>query len=180
MPDFGTPQSILKFDRKLAPEELIRAIRLFVAAEYEAVQMYMQAAEASSDPAAKKLLGDISSEELVHAGEFSELLFKLSPDDAKFFAAGRDEAGDKMKLASVADMVRLSADMIRTADLRAVLSDMWAKSQRNVEKFMQAVKDHVARWVKEGLYKTPEISRVLATITNRQVGLNPSGELIIL
>ena len=109
MPEFGTPKSILKFDRKLSPEELIRAIRLFVAAEYEAVQMYMQAAEASGDPAAKKLLADVSNEELVHAGEFSELLFKLSPDDAKFFAMGRDEAGDKMKLSSVADMLRMAA-----------------------------------------------------------------------
>ena len=38
MPDFGTPFSGLARDRKLTNEELIRAIRFMVAAEYEAIQ----------------------------------------------------------------------------------------------------------------------------------------------
>ena len=39
MPEFGSPFSGLKNDRKLTKDELIRAIRFMVAAEYEAVQM---------------------------------------------------------------------------------------------------------------------------------------------
>ena len=37
MPDFGSPFSGMANDRKLRKEELIRAIRFLVAAEYEAV-----------------------------------------------------------------------------------------------------------------------------------------------
>ena len=38
MPEFGTPFSGNKSDKKLTPAELIRSIRFMVAAEYEAVQ----------------------------------------------------------------------------------------------------------------------------------------------
>lgn len=41
MPEFGSPFSGLANRNKLTHEELIRAIRFMVAAEYEAVQMYM-------------------------------------------------------------------------------------------------------------------------------------------
>jgi len=45
MPNFGSPFSGLTNDRKLTDAELIRAIRFMVAAEYEAIQMYMQLAD---------------------------------------------------------------------------------------------------------------------------------------
>ena len=48
MPEFSNPFTILKNDRKLTKEELIRAIRFMIAAEYEAIQLYMQLA-ASTD-----------------------------------------------------------------------------------------------------------------------------------
>jgi len=79
---------ILKFERPLDKDELIRAIRLFIAAEQEAVQMYMQAAEATDDKDAQAVLKSISDEELVHVGEFSQLLAKLSPHDAEMFEKG--------------------------------------------------------------------------------------------
>ncbi len=41
---FETPFSGLAKDRKLTEAELIRAIRFMVAAEYEAIQMYVQLA----------------------------------------------------------------------------------------------------------------------------------------
>ena len=46
MPTFGTPFSGLSNDRKLTNQELVRAIRFLVAAEYEATQLYMQLAGA--------------------------------------------------------------------------------------------------------------------------------------
>ena len=42
MPEFGSPFSGLANDRKLTEAEIIRAIRFMVAAEYEAIQLYMQ------------------------------------------------------------------------------------------------------------------------------------------
>lgn len=41
MPEFGTVFSSLANDRKLRDEELMRAIRFMIAAEYEAIQFYM-------------------------------------------------------------------------------------------------------------------------------------------
>ena len=39
MPEFGNPFSGISKDRKLTKEELIRAIRFMIAAEYEAIQL---------------------------------------------------------------------------------------------------------------------------------------------
>ncbi len=91
MPEFGSPFSGLANDRKLSKAELIRAIRFMVAAEYEAVQLYMQLAESTDSALAVDVLTDIADEERVHAGEFLRLLDELAPDEAKFYAEGAGE-----------------------------------------------------------------------------------------
>jgi len=91
MPVFGSPFSGLANDRKLGDEELIRAIRFMVAAEYEAVQLYMQLAESTDNRLAVEVLKDIADEERVHAGEFLRLLRELAPDEEKFYAEGAKE-----------------------------------------------------------------------------------------
>ena len=67
MPDFGQPFSGLANDRKLNDEELIRAIRFMVSAEYEAIQLYMQLAESTDNKLAIEVLTDIADEERVPA-----------------------------------------------------------------------------------------------------------------
>jgi len=79
MPEFGSPFSGLAHDRKLTDEELVRAIRFMVAAEYEATQMYMQLAESTDNELAVEVLRTLANEELVHAGEFLRLLRELAP-----------------------------------------------------------------------------------------------------
>ena len=91
MPEFGSPFAGMKADRKLTKAELIRAIRFMVAAEYEAVQLYMQLAESIDDKLAKEVLVDIADEERVHAGEFLRVLKHLAPDEEKFYKEGEDE-----------------------------------------------------------------------------------------
>ena len=91
MPVFGSPFSGLASDKKLADEELVRAIRFMVAAEYEAVQLYMQLAESTDNRLAVEVLKDIADEERVHAGEFLRLLRELAPDEEKFYAEGAKE-----------------------------------------------------------------------------------------
>ena len=91
MPEFGSPFSGLANDRKLTHEELVRAIRFMVAAEYEAVQLYMQLAESIDDELAIEVLKDIADEERVHAGEFLRLLKHLEPNEEKFYAEGAEE-----------------------------------------------------------------------------------------
>lgn len=96
MPEFGHPFSGLANGRKLTDEELIRAIRFMVAAEYEAIQMYMQLAESTDNKLAIEVLKDVADEERVHAGEFLRLLRELSPDEAAFYEEGAQEVEEEI------------------------------------------------------------------------------------
>ena len=97
MPEFGSPFSGLANDRKLTHEELVRAIRFMIAAEYEAVQLYMQLAESTDNELVIEVLNDIADEERVHAGEFLRLLKHLEPDEEKFYAEGAEEVEEEIK-----------------------------------------------------------------------------------
>jgi rubrerythrin len=97
MPEFGSPFSGMASDRKLTHEELIRAIRFMIAAEYEAIQLYMQLAESTDNELAIDVLKDIADEERVHAGEFLRLLRELAPDEEKFYAEGAEEVEEELE-----------------------------------------------------------------------------------
>ena len=97
MPEFGSPFSGIAHDRKLTAEELVRAIRFMVAAEYEAVQLYIQLAESTDNKLAIEVLKDIADEERVHAGEFLRLLRELAPDEAEFYAQGAAEVEEEIE-----------------------------------------------------------------------------------
>lgn len=94
MPEFVNPFSGKIPDRKLTLEELIRAIRLNIAAEHEAVHLYLAHADATDHPLAKKVLIDIANEERVHIGEFERLLEILTGDEAKWLAEGKAEVDE--------------------------------------------------------------------------------------
>lgn len=91
MPNFGTPYSGLKYDKKISKTELIRSIRFLIAAEYEAVQMYTQLAESTDNKLAISVLSDITNEERVHAGEFLRLLKQLDPSESDYYEQGSKE-----------------------------------------------------------------------------------------
>ena len=97
MPEFGSPFSGLAKDRKVTKEELIRAIRFMIAAEYEAIQLYMQLAESTDNKLAQEVLKDIADEERVHAGEFLRLLKELAPDEDKFYSEGAKEVEEEIE-----------------------------------------------------------------------------------
>ena len=97
MPEFGNPFSGMKAGRKVTRDELIRGIRFMVAAEYEAVQLYMQLAESTDHKLAKDVLIDIADEERVHAGEFLRLLRYLAPDEEKFYKEGEEEVNEMIE-----------------------------------------------------------------------------------
>ena len=89
MPDFFNPFSGVVPERKLTNEELIRAIRLDIAGELEAIHGYLAHADATDNELVKAVLTDIANEERVHAGELQRLLAIL---------AGEDEYQQKGKL----------------------------------------------------------------------------------
>lgn len=97
MPEFGAPFSGMAENKKLTAAELVRAIRFMVAAEYEAIQLYMQLAESIDNELAITVLKDIADEERVHAGEFLRLLKELAPDEEEFYAEGAEEVEEEIE-----------------------------------------------------------------------------------
>ena len=97
MPDFGHPFSGLAKDKKITHQELVRSIRFMIAAEYEAIQLYMQLAESTDNKLAQEVLKDIADEERVHAGEFLRLLKELEPEEEKFYNEGAEEVEEEIE-----------------------------------------------------------------------------------
>lgn len=94
MPEFVNPFSGKVPDGKLTDQELIRAIRLNIAAEHEAVHLYMAHAEATDNVLAKAVLVDIANEEREHVGEFMRLLSILTGDEDQWVANGVAEVDE--------------------------------------------------------------------------------------
>lgn len=97
MPEFSTAFSSVNIDRKMTDQEVIRAVRFMIAAEYEAVQMYQQLAECTDNELVKKVMIDVANEEVVHAGEFLKLLKELSPTEEDFYDQGAEEVEEMME-----------------------------------------------------------------------------------
>jgi rubrerythrin len=91
MPEFVNPFSGKVPEGKLTLEELIRAIRLNLAAEEEAIHLYMAHADATDNELAKRVLVDVANEERQHAGEFSRLIQLLTGDEDNWLAEGAAE-----------------------------------------------------------------------------------------
>lgn len=91
MPEFSQPFSNNANKRNLTEQELIRAIRFNIAAEYEAVGIYMQLAESTDNMFVKKVLVDIANEEREHAGEFMRVLKELDSTEFDFYRHGAQE-----------------------------------------------------------------------------------------
>ncbi len=94
MPEFTNPFTGKVPDRKLTLSELVRAVRLDVAAEEEAIHIYDAQADATDNALARKVLLDIANEERVHVGEFQRLLQLLTGDEDKWLADGAGEVDE--------------------------------------------------------------------------------------
>jgi rubrerythrin len=92
MPEFVKPFPGMEPDRKLSKDELVRALRLDLAAEEEATHLYTAHADACKDPVVRAALRNIAREEIVHAGEFMQLIERLNPDETTLFTGGQAEA----------------------------------------------------------------------------------------
>lgn len=99
MPSFGNPfeGNNLNRDKKLSKEEMARSLRFVIAAEYEAIQLYQQLAEASDNFLFKKVMLDIANEEKIHAGEFLRVLLEIDDKEKDFYDKGFNEVQDLIK-----------------------------------------------------------------------------------
>jgi len=88
MPEFSTPFAGNNLGRNYDRDELIRAVRFSIAAEYEAVQFYEQVMRSTDDKDVLAIFKDIAEEEIMHAGQFLSLLERISPGDKKKYEEG--------------------------------------------------------------------------------------------
>lgn len=94
MAEFVNPFSGVIPNRPLSDGELVRALRLSLAAEHEAIHLYTAQADATTNALARKVLIDIANEERVHAGEIMRLIAILSGDEDKFLDDGKKEVDE--------------------------------------------------------------------------------------
>ena len=97
MPTFSSQFSGLANNKKITHDELIREVRFAIAAEFEAIQLYMQLAESTDHKLAVKVLKDVADEERVHVGEFLRLLHELAPEEERFYTEGGEEVEEMIK-----------------------------------------------------------------------------------
>ena len=89
-----------KEGKMMTPAELIRAIRLDIAAEEDATALYEAHAEATDDPKIKEQLLSIAKEERVHVGEFLKLIDMLTNGrELKSIEKGYKEAKAHLRVA---------------------------------------------------------------------------------
>lgn len=94
MPEFVNPFTGLMPGRKMTDTELLRALRLDLSAEQEAIHFYLAHADATDNELAQKVLRDIADEERVHAGEFQRPIKILAADEEPLLAQGAQEVDD--------------------------------------------------------------------------------------
>jgi rubrerythrin len=94
MPEFVNPFIGMTPGRKMSKQELLRALRLSLSAEEEAVHIYASIADATDNELAKAVLIDIADEERVHKGEFQRLIEILSPDEIDLMKQGATEVDE--------------------------------------------------------------------------------------
>ena len=80
--------------REINEDELVRALRLDIAAEEEAVTLYTAQADATRNPIARRILNNIAEEEIVHIGEFNRLIEMISKPETKLQMQGQKEVDE--------------------------------------------------------------------------------------
>lgn len=85
---FDNINSVYAPERKLTSSEILRALKLGIASEYETVQLYQQMIESTDNNEVKIILQGIAEDEMHHAGKLAKLLEILSPEETAEYNIG--------------------------------------------------------------------------------------------
>lgn len=80
--------------KKLDKEGVAQAIRLAIIGELDAINLYLQLAQAVEDQGIKRVLQDIAEEEKIHVGELLEILKRIDEEQAKALEKGAREVSE--------------------------------------------------------------------------------------
>ena len=97
MPELTQISSVYRMEKQLNPVEMLRAIKLAIASEFEAIQIYQQIMESTDDKRVIRVLAEITDDEKKHAGGLYQLLELLAPADAEVYAQGAEETLENYK-----------------------------------------------------------------------------------
>ncbi len=88
--DFSNPFVGME-QKKISDFELAQALRLDMAAELDAINLYSRHVASTDNPVAKAVIQHIVDEEKEHLAEFHQLLLTLDGTQAMKVSAGRKE-----------------------------------------------------------------------------------------
>jgi len=95
MASFTDPFPGIQNTRPMGESDLVRALRLDLAAEEEAIHLYTAHADATDNFMVRVQLLDIANEERRHVGELLTLIQTLTKDESKFLEEGTREVKKK-------------------------------------------------------------------------------------
>lgn len=107
MPNFANPFNG-NVQRKMTRSELLRAIRLDIASEQEAIYLYEAHADACGDKIAAKVFRDIANEEKVHVHELQTLLFLLDNEEGTAANDGAKEIQEMLHVEAAPELMNAS------------------------------------------------------------------------
>lgn len=89
---FTDPFTGLTPERKLTKEEILRALRIDLAAELDAINLYQAHIDAVDDERVREVIAHIRDEEKEHAAEFTAIINFLDDTQREGFAAAHTVA----------------------------------------------------------------------------------------
>ncbi len=91
------PLELIEPGEKFSRNRVLEAIRLAIIAELDAINLYVQLADAVDDEKVRKVFLDIAREEKTHVGEFLALLKTLDPEQVEELEKGIHEVEELMQ-----------------------------------------------------------------------------------
>jgi rubrerythrin len=95
--DFSDPYTGMVPQRKLNRAEILRALRIDVAAELDAINLYQAHIDAIDDERINAVIAHIRDEEKEHAAEFMQLINELDQVQAEKLANSKAEVQDAIR-----------------------------------------------------------------------------------
>jgi rubrerythrin len=103
-------------------QEIVRALRLDVAAEMDATHIYTAQAFRIKNPVIKNSLLSIANEERVHSGELLRLIMEIDMNEAAFLDKGMREVEEREQLEHHV-IVEMMAEEIRDRKMRNIYAE---------------------------------------------------------
>ena len=91
MPEMSSTHSVKSLNHRFTRAELARALRLAIADEYEAIQIYEQIVETTEDEEIREVIMHIVEEEQKHADQFWDLLARVIPEEREIYDSAVEE-----------------------------------------------------------------------------------------